>query len=90
MRLTKNGWMQLRKPGSIPARPAANRVHLVRSDADMKRINIVSLTLYLLGGLLFLWHVAHGYSFEHWQGGIGFLIIAFSYGISVLLDGDNA
>lgn len=56
----------------------------------MKRINIVSLTLYLIGGLLFLWHVAHGYNFEHWQGGIGFLIIAFSYGISVLLDGENA
>lgn len=30
------------------------------------------------------------YALEHWQGGIGFLIIAFSYGISVLLDGENA
>lgn len=52
----------------------------------MKQINLLSLTLYLIGGLLFLWHVAHGYSFEHWHGIVGFLIGSMGYGIHVLLD----
>lgn len=52
----------------------------------MKQINLVSLALYLTGGLLFLWHVAHGYSFENWQGIVGFLLGSMGYGIHVLLD----
>lgn len=51
----------------------------------MKQINLVSLAFYLIGGLLILWHVAHGYSFEHWHGIVGFLLGSMGYGIHVLL-----
>ncbi len=52
----------------------------------MKQINLVSLALYLIGGLLFLWDVAYGYNFEHWHGIIGLLLGSTGYGIHVLLD----
>jgi hypothetical protein len=52
----------------------------------MKDINIVSLALYLIGASLVVWHIVHRYSFEHWHGFIGFLILSIAYGIHTLLD----